>query len=101
MLSIVPFFGGLVALAVNFLLLFTFWFVIDKHLAPVDAMKASYQLVTANLSTTILFYLLSIAIFIAGAIALRRRPAGRGAGRAPRDGVPVQAAARGPDRRLT
>lgn len=67
-LNAVPFFGGLVALAVNFLLLFTFWFVIDKHLAPIDAMKASYQLVTANLSTTILFYLLSIAIFIGGAI---------------------------------
>lgn len=67
-LNIIPFFGGLVALVVNFLLVFTFWFVIDKHLAPVDALKASYQLVTANLSTTVLFYLLSLAIYFAGAI---------------------------------
>ncbi|MEZ0449787.1 hypothetical protein, partial [Cellulomonas sp. ICMP 17802] len=67
-LNAVPFFGGLAALVVNFLLLFTFWFVIDKHLEPVDAIKASYQLVTANLSTTILFYLLAIVVVIAGAI---------------------------------
>ena len=33
-----------------------------------DALKASYALVTRNLSTTILFYLLTIAILIAGAI---------------------------------
>ena len=32
-LNIIPFFGGLAALVVNFLLMFTFWFVIDKHLA--------------------------------------------------------------------
>jgi uncharacterized membrane protein len=67
-LNLVPFFGGLVSLAVSFLLMFTFWFVIDKHLAPVDALKASYALVTRNLSTTILFFLVSIAIYIAGAI---------------------------------
>lgn len=67
-LNLVPFFGGLAALVVNFLLLFTFWFVIDKHLAPVDALKASYALVTRNLSTTILFFLLSVAIYIGGVI---------------------------------
>ncbi|WP_456825468.1 hypothetical protein [Cellulomonas sp. P5_E12] len=67
-LNLIPFFGGLVSLVVNFLLLFTFWFVIDKHLTPVDAIKASYQLITANLSTTILFYLLSLVILFAGAI---------------------------------
>lgn len=67
-LSLIPFFGGLVSLVVNFLLFFTFWFVIGKQLAPVDAIKASYQLITANLSTTILFYLLSILILAAGAI---------------------------------
>lgn len=67
-LNLVPFFGGLAALVVGFLLMFTFWFVIDKHLAPVDALKASYALVTRNLSTTILFFLLSVAIYIGGAI---------------------------------
>jgi len=66
--SIIPFFGGLVSIVVNFLLLFTLWFVIDKHLSPIDAIKASYQLVTANLSTTILFYLLTIVIVFVGAI---------------------------------
>ena len=68
LLNLVPLFGGIAALAVNFLLLFTLWFVIDKHLAPLDALKASYQLVMANLSTTILFYLLTVAIYILGVI---------------------------------
>ncbi|GEK19518.1 hypothetical protein [Cellulomonas xylanilytica] len=67
-LNLIPFFGGIVTIAVNFLLFFTFWFVIDKHLSPIDALKASYQLVTTNLSTTLLFYLLSIAIIFVGAI---------------------------------
>lgn len=67
-LNLIPFFGGIITIAVNFLLFFTFWFVIDKHLSPVDALKASYQLVTANLSTTVLFYLLCILIIIAGAV---------------------------------
>ncbi|MET0788660.1 MAG: hypothetical protein ABWY33_05390 [Cellulomonas sp.] len=67
-LNLIPFFGGLISLAVNFLLLFTFWFVIDKRLEPIDAIKASYALITANLSTTILFYLLSLVILFAGAI---------------------------------
>jgi hypothetical protein len=67
-LNSIPFFGGLVAVVVNFLLVFTFWFVIDKHLAPIDALKASYTLVTRNLSTTVLFYLASIAVYIAGFI---------------------------------
>ncbi|WP_197030021.1 hypothetical protein [Cellulomonas sp. URHE0023] len=66
-LGLVPVLGGLVSIVVNFLLFFTFWFVIGKQLAPVDAMKSSYQLITANLSTTILFYLLALAILIAGA----------------------------------
>ncbi|MDQ0373455.1 hypothetical protein [Cellulomonas humilata] len=67
-LGIFPIIGPLASLVVNFLLIFVFWFVIDKHLQPVDALKASYALVTRNLSTTVLFYLLSIAIYFAGAI---------------------------------
>jgi len=66
--NLIPIFGGLLSIAVNFVLLFTLWFVIDKHLAPVDAVKASYQLIVANLSTTILFYLLSLVILFVGAI---------------------------------
>ncbi|MBO3083996.1 hypothetical protein [Cellulomonas fengjieae] len=67
-LNLVPFFGQLLSFVAGFLLLFTFWFVIDKHLSPVDAIKASYQLIVANLSTTILFYLLSVVVVFAGAI---------------------------------
>jgi len=67
-LNIVPVFGGLLSVVAGFLLLFTFWFVIDKHLSPVDAIKASYQLVTANLSTTLLFYLLTAVVLFAGAL---------------------------------
>ncbi|WP_456788053.1 hypothetical protein [Cellulomonas sp. P5_C5] len=67
-LGIFPIIGPLASLVVNFLLIFVFWFVIDKHLQPVDALKASYALVTRNLSTTVLFYLLSLVIYFAGAI---------------------------------
>ncbi|WP_196804467.1 hypothetical protein [Cellulomonas sp. URHD0024] len=67
-LRVIPVLGGLASLVVNFLLFFTFWFVIDKKLQPVDAMKASYALIVANLSTTILFYLLALAIVVAGAL---------------------------------
>jgi len=65
-LGAIPVIGGLAAFVVNFLLLFTFWFVIDKKLSPVDAMQASYRLITANLSTMILFYLLVAATIIVG-----------------------------------
>lgn len=66
--GLVPLVGWLIGLVVNFLLFFTFWFVIGKQLAPVDAIKASYELITKNLSTTILFYLLALAILFAGAL---------------------------------
>jgi len=68
-LNLIPLVGWLLNIAASFLLLFTLWFVIGKRLAPVDAMKASYALVTANLSTMILFYLLVIATIIVGFIA--------------------------------
>lgn len=62
-----PLVGWLLPAVVNFLLLFTLWFVIDKDLSPVDALRSSVQLVTANLGTTILFYLLGFLILAAGA----------------------------------
>ncbi|WP_426592512.1 hypothetical protein ACPPVS_12100 [Cellulomonas sp. McL0617] len=67
-INLIPIFGGLLNIVVTFLLLFTLWFVIGKRLAPVDAVKASYQLVAANLSTVILFYLLVIATIVVGAL---------------------------------
>ncbi|WP_448629142.1 hypothetical protein [Cellulomonas soli] len=65
-LGFVPFFGGLATLAVNFFLFFTLFFVIDKKLAPIDAVKASVALVQANVGPTALFYLVTVAITAAG-----------------------------------
>lgn len=64
----IPVIGWLVSVAVNFLVVFTLWFVIDKQLQPVDAVRSSIQLITANLSTTILFYLVGGLILVAGAV---------------------------------
>lgn len=67
-LNLLPFFGGLLAIVVNFFLFFALFFVIDKKLPPIDAFKASFALVQANLSSTVLFYLLVGALFVAGAL---------------------------------
>lgn len=64
----IPLIGWLVSVAANLLVLFTLWFVIDKQLSPVDALRSSVQLVTSNLGTTVLFYLVGGAIIWAGAI---------------------------------
>lgn len=64
----IPLIGWLVSVAANLLVLFTLWFVIDKQLSPVDALRSSVQLVTSNLATTVLFYLVGGAIIWAGAI---------------------------------
>lgn len=64
----IPLIGWLVSVAANLLVLFTLWFVIDKQLSPVDALRSSIRLVTSNLATTILFYLVGGAILWAGAI---------------------------------
>lgn len=53
----------------GFVTAFSMFFVVDKDLAPVDAIKASISFMTGNLSSTIVFYLLGIATIIAGAIA--------------------------------
>ncbi|RHA44277.1 hypothetical protein D1825_02125 [Cellulomonas rhizosphaerae] len=62
----IPLIGQVVSLAANLALLFTLWFVVDKNLSPIDAIKASFELVRANLSTTILFYLLAAVILFVG-----------------------------------
>ncbi|GAA3807526.1 hypothetical protein [Cellulomonas soli] len=68
-LSLVPFFGTLASIVVNFFVFFTLFFVIDKKLQPIDAIKASVALVQANLSTTVLFYLL-VSVLIGVGFAL-------------------------------
>ena len=55
-------------LVVGFLLNWTMFFVVDKGMAPMDAIKASVSFVTSHLSETIVFYLLGIVAFIVGAL---------------------------------
>ncbi|ROS31045.1 hypothetical protein [Cellulomonas sp. PhB150] len=62
----IPLIGQIIGLAANLALLFTLWFVVDKNLSPIDAIKASVELVRANLATTILFYLLAAVILFVG-----------------------------------
>lgn len=61
---ILCFLPGLAALV---LLWFTPFFVIDKGLPPIDALKASVDLVTKNLGGIILFLIVSVAIYALGA----------------------------------
>lgn len=66
LVSWIPLLGWIVAIAVNIFVFFTLYFVIDKNVPAVEAVKASIALVRANLSTTILFLLISYAILFAG-----------------------------------
>lgn len=55
-------------LIVGFLTAFAMFFVVDKDLAPMDAIKASYGFVTSHLGETIVFYVLGALTLMAGAI---------------------------------
>jgi uncharacterized membrane protein len=56
-------------IAVAFLTIFWGYFLVDKQLAPMDAIKASYELVKNNVGPVILFLLLSWVVLVVGAIA--------------------------------
>jgi len=56
---------GLVA---AFLLNWSMFYVVDKNLSPVDAIKASFSFVTGHLGATLVFYLLGVVAFIVGAV---------------------------------
>lgn len=56
------------AIIISFLTVFTMFYVVDKGVSGIDAVKASYSLVTKHLGDTILFYLLAAVCFIVGAI---------------------------------
>ena len=56
-------------IVVAFVTSYTLFFVIDRGLAPVDAIKASYELVKDNLANTIVWYLVGGIVAFAGAIA--------------------------------
>jgi uncharacterized membrane protein len=53
---------------VGFLLNWTMFYVVDKNMGAVDAIKASVKFVTDHLGDTILFYLLGLVVLIIGAI---------------------------------
>lgn len=55
-------------LVIGFLTSYTLFFVVDRNMEPVEAIKASFSFVTANLGHTIVYYLLGILVVIAGAI---------------------------------
>ena len=56
-------------IAVLFLTHFYGYFVIDKKMAPMEAIKASYELIKANAGVMFVFYLLTLVVIIAGVIA--------------------------------
>jgi uncharacterized membrane protein len=56
------------SIIVGFLTMFTMFFVVDKDMAPVDAIKASFALTTSRLGETVVFYILAVLVVIAGAI---------------------------------
>ena len=56
---------GLIA---GFLLNWSMFYVVDKNLSPVDAIKASFSFTTGHLGATLVFYLLGIVAFIVGAV---------------------------------
>ena len=53
---------------VGFLLNWTMFYVVDKNMGAIDAIKASVKFVTDHLGDTILFYLLGLVVLIVGAI---------------------------------
>lgn len=56
------------AIVFGFLAQYTLYFVIDRKMSAVDALKASFSFTTSNLGDTIVFYLLAIVVFFVGAI---------------------------------
>jgi uncharacterized membrane protein len=72
MLGVLSFVGTLLcylpAIVVSFLTVFAMFYVVDKGLSGVDAIKASVSLVTSRIGETILFYLLAAVVLVVGAI---------------------------------
>lgn len=52
-----------------FLSMYSLFFVVDKNLKPVDAIKASIDLVKNNLGSAIVWYLVAVLIILAGELA--------------------------------
>lgn len=56
-------------LAVAYLGSFTMFFIVDKHLGAIDAIKASISFTTQNFGAVILFAVLAVVAFMVGTIA--------------------------------
>lgn len=56
-------------LIVSFLTWFTMFYVVDKDMAPMDAVKASYNLVTSRLGDMVLLAVLSFVTILVGVLA--------------------------------
>jgi uncharacterized membrane protein len=54
-------------LIVGFLTFFTIMFVVDQQMSAIDAIKASYKLVTENLASTLVFYILAGLVLLVSA----------------------------------
>jgi uncharacterized membrane protein len=55
-------------LIVGFLMMFTLLFIVDKQMQAIDAIKASFKLVTDNLGQTIVWALLAIVVYVVGLV---------------------------------
>lgn len=55
-------------LVVGYLAMFTLYFVVDRGMAPVEAIAASFRFVSSHVADTLVFYILVILVVIAGAL---------------------------------
>ena len=56
-------------LIVAFFAQFYVWFIVDRQLGAIDAIKASFGFVNRNLGSVFIFYLASLAAYFVGALA--------------------------------
>ena len=72
LIALITFVGTLLCylpgLIAAFLLNWSMFYVVDKNLSPLDAIKASVSFVTGHLGATLVFYLLGVVAFIVGAV---------------------------------
>ena len=72
LIALITFVGTLLCylpgLIAAFLLNWSMFYVVDKNLSPVDAIKASFSFTTGHLGATVVFYLLGVVAFIVGAL---------------------------------
>ncbi|WP_148045109.1 hypothetical protein [Nocardioides marmorisolisilvae] len=55
-------------IAIGYLTMFSMFYVVDKEMAPMEAIQASFSLVTSHFGETIVFFLLSVVTIVVGAI---------------------------------